>query len=91
MRAGKFYSIQVAVPADFVPLRAATPTALAGARWAWALCAALLLGFGLLTGARWFGPDGAHPHETVVQQPVVPNDFSPVHPEATAPDPGDTP
>ena len=60
---------------------------LIGGRWARLLGAALLAGLGLLTGARWLG--GGRSHETVVQQPVVPADFSADRSAVTAPDPGD--
>ncbi len=60
---------------------------LLGERWARLLCLALLAGLGLLTGARWLGTSRSH--ETVVQQPVGPADFSADRSAVTAPDPGD--
>ncbi len=85
MRAEKFYSIQVTVSALAVPLP--TTTVLIGGRWAWTLGAVLVAGLALLTGARWL--DGNVRHETVIQQPVGPEDFSADRHAATAPDPGD--
>ena len=64
-----------------------------GRRWATALGTVLLVGFALITAARWLealsSPAGP---EIVIQQPVPAEDFpSATRSDTTAPDPGDSP